>query len=135
MGPLLAVFIALALNLVPVGVDRVTIDSYVVEGVGLHPDATTFLLERQPDGFWQMHDAFGAPWFMVNASGPVLNLADPASGATEDLDLRVALDLPDEEWWSGDAIAPPGTDPLMLGHLDNGVDVTLLGSLAAQIRW
>lgn len=135
MGPLLAVFIALALNVVPADVDRVTIDSYVVEGVGLHPDATTFLLVRQPDGFWQMHDAFAEPWFMVNASGPVLNLADPVSGTTEDLDLRAALNLPDEEWWSSGALAPPGMDPLILGHLANGVDVTLLGDLAAQIRW
>lgn len=135
MGPLLAVFIALSLNLVPAGIDSVTIDSYVVEGVGLHPDATAFLLTRQPDGLWQMHDAFAEPWFLVSATGPVLSLADPATGTSEDLDLRVALDLPDEEWWSSDAIAPPGMDPLLLTHVIDGVDVRLLGSLAAQIRW
>ncbi|HLU83540.1 MAG TPA: hypothetical protein VKZ43_09065, partial [Trueperaceae bacterium] len=63
--------------------------------VGIYPDATTFLLTRQPDGVWQVHNAFTEPWFMVSAAGPVLNLADQASGATESLDLRVALGLPD----------------------------------------
>ena len=135
MGPLLAVFLALSLNLVPAGVDSVTIDSYVVEGVGFHPDATTFLLTRQPDGAWQMHNAFKEPWFLVSASGPVLSLADQAPGATENLDLRVALDLPDEEWWHSDTLAPPGTDPLALTRLSNGVDVHLTGRLAASIRW
>lgn len=97
----------------------------------LHP----FLLTRQPDGFWQMHDAFAEPWFMISASGPVLHLVDAVTGTSEDLDLRVALDLPDEEWWTSDALTPPGTDPLLLTHLDGGVDVRLLGELAAQIRW
>src|SRR5690606_9515089 len=135
MGPLLAILLALSLNLVPAGVDTLTIDSYVVEGVGIYPDATTFLLTRQPDGVWQVHNAFTEPWFMVSAAGPVLNLADQASGATESLDLRVALGLPDEAWWTSEAIAPPGADPLILTHMGNGVDVRLTGQLAAEIRW
>jgi hypothetical protein len=135
MGPLLAVFIALTLNLVPPGVDSLTIDSYVVEGVGIYPDATTFLLSRQPEGVWQVHDAFGEPWFLVAATGPILHLADPVTETSEDLDLRVALGLPDEEWWVSEAIRPPGLDPLMLTHHENGVDVHLLGDLAAEIRW
>jgi hypothetical protein len=135
MGPLLAVFIALSLNLAPGGVESLTIDSYVVEGVGIYPDATTFLLKRQSDGAWQMHDAFEEPWFVVATSGPVLHLSDPATGTSEDLDLRVALGLADEEWWASDAIRPPGFDPLMLTHRDDGVDVHLLGDLAAAIRW
>lgn len=135
MGPLLAVFIVLSLNLAPAEVDRLTIDSYVVEGVGIYPDATTFLLTRQPDGSWQMHDAFEEPWFMVATTGPILHLSDPGTDTSEDLDLRVALGLPDEEWWVSDAVQPPGLDPLMLTHHDDGVDVHLLGDLAAEIRW
>lgn len=135
MGALLAIFITLSLNLVPAGVDTLTIDSYVIEGVGIYPDANTFLLTRQADGYWQMHDAFAEPWFLVGATGPIMRLADPATGTTEDLDLRIAMDLPDEEWWTTDTIAPPGYDPLLLTHHPNGVDVRLLGDLAAEIRW
>ena len=135
MGPMLAVFLALSLNLVPAGVDTFTIDSYVVEGVGLHPDATTFRLDRQAGGGWQMHNAFGEPWFLVAVEGPVLDLSDPGTATSERLDLRFALGLPDGEWWSSDMLAPAGADPLMFTHHADGVDVRLNGSLAGQIRW
>ena len=80
MGPMLAVFLALSLNLAPADVGTFTIDSYVLEGVGLHSDANTFLLERRADGQWQLHDAHGNPWFLVGAAGHVLSLTDPATG-------------------------------------------------------
>lgn len=134
MGPLLAVFITLALNLVPAGVDSVTIDSYVVEGVGLFDEANTFVLTRQAAG-WQMHDVHSQPWFVVAVTGSIMHLSDAATGASEALDLRAALGLPDEAWWTTAELAAPGLDPLALTHVANGVDVRLLGGLAASIRW
>ncbi len=135
MGPMLAVFLALSLNLAPADVGTFTIDSYVLEGVGLHSDANTFLLERRADGQWQLHDAHGNPWFLVGAAGHVLSLTDPATGTRDDIDLRFALGLPDEEWWLTDTLAPSGADPLLFSHLSDGVDVRLDGQLAGSIRW
>ncbi len=135
MGTLLAVFLVISLNLAPTGAQAVTIDSYVVEGVGIYADATRFLLTKTDDATWLLHDAQGQPWFVVAVDGPWLTLTTSDGAATDRVHLGDALGLPDEPWWSGDAVAPPGASPLVLTHLPDGVDVTLEGLLAAEVRW
>ncbi len=134
MGPLLAVFLVIAMNQAPADVSAVTVRSFVVEGVGIHPDPTEFSVTRLGDGEWQLHDAFGAPWFVVSASGPRFTVVT-ADGTRDEVDLGAALGLPDEPWWAGPTVAPPGSAPLELEHLPTGVNVTLEGLRAAEIRW
>ena len=71
MGPLLAIFVVISLNMAPDGAQTVTLDSYVVEGVGISADATRFLLTRMDEGRWLLHDAQGRPWYTVEVVGPV----------------------------------------------------------------
>jgi len=134
MGTLLALFLVISLNLAPGGSQSVTIDNYVVEGVGIYPDATTLLMTKNDDATWLLHDAQGKPWFTVAVDGPLLTLTN-ASGGGDTVDIGAALGLPAEPWWSGDAVQPPGFSPIVLSHLSNGVDVALDGLRAAEIRW
>lgn len=134
MGTLLALFIVVSLNLAPDNVQNLTIDSYVVEGVGIHSDATTFLLTRNPDETWLLHDAHGAPWFVVSVNGPEITLANPNGGA-DTVDLGAALGLPQEEWWAADAVEPPGFTPILLSHRADGVNVSIDGLRAAEVKW
>jgi len=134
VGTLLAVFLVVSLNLAPDGAQSMTIDNYVVEGVGIYPDPTTFLLTKNPDATWQLHDAQGNPWFVVAVDGPLLAILN-ASGGKDEVDLGAALGLPAEAWWEADAIEPPGFSPIVLSHLSNGVNVALDGLRAAEVRW
>lgn len=136
MGALLAIFIVLAVNLAPESADSIVVNSYVVEGVGVHTDANSFLLTRGEGGDWHLHNAFGEAWYVVSVDGPRLTLSDAAADYREQVDMGAALGLPDEPWWLADAIEPPGgVEPLALGHLPNGLNVGLEGMLAAEIRW
>lgn len=134
MGPLLAIFLVISLNMAPEDTQSVTLDNYVVEGVGIYPDATRFVLTRSDDGTWLLHDAHGAPWFVVSVDGPMLSLTN-MDGGTDLVDMGAALGLPAEPWWASEAVAPPGAAPLVLTHLPNGVNVALDGMRAAEMRW
>ena len=135
MGTLLAVLLVISLNLAPGGAQTVTIDDYVVEGVGIHPDATRFVLTRRDDATWLLHDAQGQPWFVVGVDGSWLTLSATDGAPLDNVDLGAALGLPAEAWWAGEAVAPPGATPLDLAHRPDGVDVTIDGLLAAEVRW
>jgi len=134
VGTFFVVILVIALNLAPSTAESVTIDSYVVEGVGLSGEATRFLVARQGDA-WLLHDAQGAPWYLVSVDGPWLTLSSPAGEQLHRVDVGAALGLPAADWWAGDMVAPPDTDPLVLRHHDDGVDVTLQDYLAAAVRW
>lgn len=133
MGTLLALFIVISLNLAPEGARTVTIDSFVVEGVGIHSEATTFVLTRDPDGTWQLNDAHGDPWYVVAVAGPVITIS--ADGVDNEVDLGAALGLPAEEWWTADSVEPPGFSALLLQHLADGLNIDLEGMRAAEARW
>lgn len=133
MGPLLAIFLIVSLNLAPSGTSTVTIDSYVVEGVGIYDEASRFVAKRVEGGQWELLDAFGDPWFVVSVDGPKLTLLTEAG--PDQVDFGAALGLPDTPWWADDVVEPPGLSPLVLAHLTNGVDIELDGLLAAAIRW
>jgi len=135
MGTLLAVFLVISLNLAPPGAQTVTIDDYVVEGVGIFPDPTRFLLARTDEAAWLLHDAQGAPWLVVAVEGPWLTLSGTDGTVLDRVDVGAALGLPAEAWWSGEEVAPPGASPLVLAHRPDGVDVSLDGLLAARLRW
>ena len=134
MGPLLAIFLVISLNMAPEGAQSVTLDNYVVEGVGIYPDATRFLITSSGDGSWLLHDAQGAPWFTVTVDGPLLMLTN-IEGGTDQVDIGAAVGLPADEWWASELVEPPGVSPLVLTHLPNGVNVTLDGLRAAEVRW
>ncbi len=134
MGTLLALFLVISLNLAPGGSQSVTIDNYVVEGVGIYPDATTLLMTKNDDATWLLRDAQGNPWFTVAVDGPMLSISSAGSSG-DAVDIGAALGLPAEPWWSGDAVEPAGLPPIPLTHLPNGVDVAVDGQLAAEIRW
>lgn len=134
MGTLLAIFLVISLNTAPEGAQSLTIDSYVVEGVGIYSEATTFLITRNPDATWLLHDAHGSPWFTVAVDGPNLTLTN-IDGGSETVDMGAALGLPAEDWWAADAVEPPGFSPIMLTHLQGGVNVALDGLTAAEVRW
>jgi len=110
VGPLLAIFVVISLNMAPDGAQTVTLDSYVVEGVGISADATRFLLTRMDEGRWLLHDAQGRPWYTVEVDGPWLTLTTQA-GTSDRIDLGAALGLPAEPWWASDQVAPPGSTP------------------------
>lgn len=135
MGALTAIFLVLSLNLAPVQTGQVTIHSYIVEGVGYTDQVTEFRVTPLEDGRWLMHDAFGDPWFEVEVQRSTLSLTDLGSGVSEAVDMAEALGVPDEAWWTGEALTPPGAEPLSFSHLANGVDVTLEGVRIAEIRW
>ncbi len=134
MGPILAIFLVISLNLAPDHAQSVTLDSYVVEGVGIHADATRFLLTKTGDGTWLLHDAQGEPWFVVAVDGPTLSLTDTA-GAGDRVDIGAAFGLTADEWWASEVIQPPGATPMLLSRRSDGLDVTLDGLLAAEVRW
>jgi len=134
VGPLLAIFVVISLNMAPDGAHTVTLDSYVVEGVGISADATRFLLTRMDEGRWLLHDAQGRPWYTVEVDGPWLTLTTQA-GTSDRIDLGAALGLPAEPWWASDQVAPPGSTPLVLTHRPDGVNATLDGMRAAEVRW
>lgn len=133
MGPLLALFLVISLNMAPAGTQTIALDNFVVEGVGIYPDATRFVLTREESG-WLLLNAQGQPWFTLNVDGAVMAL-DNNAGAVDQLDLGAALGLPAEEWWRDAIVEPPGLAPLHLTHLPDGFDVTLDGQLAAKVRW
>lgn len=133
MGPLLALFLVISLNLAPADTQTIELDNFVVEGVGIYPDATRFVLTREDSG-WLLLNAQGQPWFTLSVDGPVMTLDDNA-GTVDQVDLGAALGLPAEEWWSDVIVEPPGLAPLHLDHLPDGVNVTLDGQLAAEVRW
>ena len=133
MGPLLALFLVISLNLAPAGTQTIVLDNFVVEGVGIYPDATRFVLTRD-EGGWLLPNAQGQPWFTLTVIGPVITLDDNA-GAVDQVDLGAALGLPAEEWWSAAIVEPPGLAPLHLTHLPDGLNVVLDGQLAARVRW
>lgn len=134
MGVLLAIFVVISLNLVPEGAPSLTIDNYVVEGVGIYPDATRFVLERTEASSWSMLNAQGEPWFVVAVQGPVISLTT-ATGETDTVDIGAAVGLPAEAWWEAASVAPPGASPLVIERLPNGFNVTLDGLRAAEVRW
>lgn len=134
MGTLLAIFLVISLNLAPESAQSVTLDNYVVEGVGIYPDATRFLLTRAADGTWLLHNAQGAPWFVVAVDGPMLTLTNMDGGADQ-VDIGAALGLPSEPWWASEAVEPPGASALVLSHLTAGVNVSIDGLRAAEVRW
>src|SRR5690606_287801 len=90
VGPLLAIFVVISLNMAPDGAQTVTLDSDVVEGVGIAADATRFLLTRMDEGRWLLHDAQGRPWYTVEVDGPWLTLTTQA-GTSDRIDLGAAL--------------------------------------------
>jgi hypothetical protein len=132
MGPLLALVVTLALNLVPADATTISISNYVVEGVGFSSEPAVFRLERGADDSWNMSNARGEPWFEVIVSGSVIRLI--GNGADEALDLAAALGLP-EAWWDEPTVAPTGADPLVVERVGGGIDVRWSGPLAAQVRW
>ncbi len=134
MGPLLAIFLTIALNLVPDGTPAVTISSFVLEGVGMTSTATDFLATRSEDDGWLIHDAFGEAWFQVAVEGGTITITNPANGVADTLDLTAAFGLADA-WWRADVVAPTNAPPLPLTAQPNGLDVALEGQLAARIRW
>lgn len=134
MGTLLAIFLVVSLNMAPANTQSLTINSYVVEGVGIYDEATTFLATRNPDDTWQLHDAHGDPWFVVTVNSPVIALTN-TGGGTDEVDMGAALGLPATAWWEADAVEPPGFSPIVLAHLPNGFNVTLDGLRAAEVRW
>src|SRR5690606_29431694 len=134
MGTLFAVLLVISLNQAPGAAQSVTIDSYVVEGVGIYAEANRFLLPRTADA-WLLHDALGEPWLLVAVDGPWITLSSTAGEQLDHVDLGAALGLPADAWWASEAVAPPGASPLMLSHLPNGLDVTLDGLRAAEVRW
>ncbi|HRP47327.1 MAG TPA: hypothetical protein PLT07_07220 [Trueperaceae bacterium] len=141
MGPLLAVFIALGLNLAPLGATQVTVTDHPKPGTVGRPDtyvltpATAAEAGELPAGTWQMHDPSGADWFLVRVTGSVLHLTDPESGMTEEIDLVASLGLSEGEWWNGDSVSATGAEPLALTHRPDGVDVSLTGVLVGEVRY
>lgn len=134
MGTLLAIFLVLSINLVPAGSTSLTIDNYVVEGVGIYDESTRFLLTRTADASWQLHDAQGEPWYQVAVAGPRLTLTT-SEGGISDVDLGAALGLPADAWWTAGAIEPPGLTPILVERLPQGLNVTIDGMRAAEVRW
>jgi hypothetical protein len=132
MGPLLALVVTLALNLVPAEAPSITISNYVVEGVGFSAQPAVFRLDRAEGDRWNMSSARGEPWFEVVVIGSVIRLI--GNGADESLDLAAALGLP-EAWWDQPTVTPAGADPLALERVGGGIDVRWSGPLAAQVRW
>lgn len=135
MGPLLAIFLVLSANLAPSQAASITIDSYVVEGVGYSSEANRFLLSPLEGGGWLIHDVHGAPWLEIAVDRSTLSISDPRSGGTDAIDLAAALGVADEDWWADGTLAPPEAEPLFFTYLPSGVDVTLEGVRVAEIRW
>lgn len=135
MGPLLAVLVALALNLAPPAAASVTVVDHPKPGTVGEPVAYVLNRAEDVDDTWVMHDATGRPWFLVRASGSVLHLSDPDSDVSEDLDLMAALGMEDPEWWLAERVEAAGAEPLVLSHLPNGVDVALVGQLVGEVRY
>lgn len=135
MGTFLAIFLVISLNQAPAGASTITIDNYVLEGVGIYPEATRFVLSRLDDGRCQLNDAHGDPWFLVEVDGPLLTLAPLPDGEADQVDVGAALGLPNVSWWAGDSIEPPGFPPLALEQLSNGVIVELEGMRAGSLSW
>lgn len=134
MGVLLAIFVVISVNLAPEGASSLTIDNYVVEGVGIYPDATRFVLKRTEAGSWSMLNAQGEPWFVVAVDGPVISLTNTA-GETDTVDIGAAVGLPAAAWWEAASVEPPGASPLVIARLPNGFNVSLDGLRAAAVRW
>jgi|SRR5690606_22855063 len=134
MGPLLAIFLVISLNLAPENANSLTIDNHVVEGVGIYAEPTRFVLERNDDAGWSLRNAQGEPWFTVVVEGPVISLTN-TEGGSDRVDIGAAVGLPAEEWWVADSVEPPGLTPLVIERLPNGLNVTIDGLRAAAVRW
>ena len=135
MGTILAIFLVISLNMAPKDAQSLTINSYVVEGVGISADPTAFLITREAASTWILHSAQGAPWFQVSVTGPVITLTDLGSGGSDEVDLGAALGLAADPWWAADAVEPPGFTPIVLAHRPDGFNASLDGLRAAEVRW